>query len=145
MIRNLKPEDRQTYLEMAHAFYHSPAVLHPVPDAYLERSFDEMMRSGDYMRGLIFEMDDRTAGYAVISKTFTQEAGGHVAWVEEIYILPEFRGRGLAHELFAKLREIEPAARYRLEIEPDNLRAKKLYAEMGFSRLDYEQMVLDVE
>ena len=62
----------------------------------------------------------------------------------EIYILPEFRGHGLAHEFFASLRELEPAARYRLEIEPDNLRAKRLYAEMGFSRLDYEQMVMDV-
>ncbi len=144
MIRDLRPEDRRQYLEMAHDFYHSPAVLHPVPDACLERSFDEMMRSGDYMRGLIFEEDGRTAGYAVISKTFTQEAGGRVAWVEEIYILPEFRGHGLAHEFFASLRELEPAARYRLEIEPDNLRAKRLYAEMGFSRLDYEQMVMDV-
>ena len=144
MIRNLTPNDRDAYLRMAHDFYHSPAVLKPVPDAYLERSFDEMMRSDVYMRGLIFEMDGNVAGYAVISKTYSQEAGGKVAWIEEIYILDRYRGRGLAHGFFADLYTIEPAARYRLETEPENLRAKRLYERLGFTQLGYEQLVMDV-
>ncbi len=144
MIRNLTSADRDVYLCMAHDFYHSPAVLKPVPDAYPERSFDEMMRSDVYMRGLIFEMDGNVAGYAVISKTYSQEAGGRVAWIEELYIREQFRGHGLAHEFFAKLREIEPAARYRLETEPENLRAKRLYESLGFTQLGYEQLVMDV-
>ena len=144
MIRPLTQSDRDDYLLMAHDFYHSPAVLQPVPDAYLERSFDEMMRSDVYMRGLIFEVNGETAGYAVISKTYSQEAGGRVAWIEEIYVKEAYRNHGLAHELFAQLRTIEPAARYRLETEPENLRAKELYRSMGFSMLGYEQMVMDI-
>lgn len=144
MIRALTKNDRNNYLRMAHDFYHSPAVLQPVPDSYLERSFDEMMRSDVYMRGLIFEADGQTAGYVIISRTYSQEAGGPVAWIEEIYVKEEYRGNGLAHELFARLREIEPAARYRLETEPENLRAKELYKSMGFTMLGYEQMVMDV-
>ena len=31
MIRNIRPEDREAYLAMSDAFYHSEAVLHPVP------------------------------------------------------------------------------------------------------------------
>ena len=57
MIRRIQETDRAEYLRMAHDFYHSPAVMHPVPDSYLVRGFDEMMRSGDYMQGLIFEAD----------------------------------------------------------------------------------------
>ena len=45
MIRRITAADREIYLQMAHDFYHSEAVLHPVPDEYLARSFDEMMRS----------------------------------------------------------------------------------------------------
>ena len=144
MIRNLTPSDRDVYLRMAHDFYHSPAVLKPVPDAYLERSFEEMMRSDVYMRGLIFEVDGNVAGYAVISKTYSQEAGGKVAWIEEIYVPDRYRGRGLAHEFFADLHALEPAARYRLETEPGNLRAKRLYESLGFTQLGYEQLVMDV-
>ena len=35
MIRKMRSEDKKTYMEMAREFYHSDAVLHPVPDTYL--------------------------------------------------------------------------------------------------------------
>ena len=144
MIRRIQESDRADYLRMAHDFYHSPAVMHPVPDSYLVRGFDEMMRSGDYMQGFIFEADGRTAGYALLCRTYSQEAGGAAVWIDEVYICPEYRGRGLGHELFRNLKTLLPAARYRLEIEPDNLRAEKLYRSLGFDALPYAQMVLDV-
>ena len=40
MIRKIQESDRAVYLRMAHDFYHSPAVMHPVPDSYLARGFD---------------------------------------------------------------------------------------------------------
>ena len=126
---------------MTHDFYHSEAVLHPVPDEYLERSFDEMMRSEQYLTGLIFEYEGRTAGYALLNRSWSQEAGGMAVWIEEIYVLDEYRNRGLGRELFASLEKFAPAARYRLEIEPDNDRAKALYARMGFEPMGYLSMV----
>ena len=141
MIRRITPADRETYLQLAHDFYHSEAVLHPVPDAYLERSFDEMMRSEEYLIGLIFEYEGKTAGYALLNRSWSQEGGGIVVWIEEIYVLETYRGLGLGHELFAQLESIAPASRYRLEIEPDNARARKLYCSMGFEALDYAQLV----
>ena len=143
MIRRISETDRAEYLRMAHDFYHSPAVMHPVPDSYLERGFAEMMRSGDYMQGLIFEADGQVAGYALLCKTWSQEAGGSAVWIDEIYVLPEFQGRGLGRAFFAELEAIAPAARYRLEIEPDNARAEALYRRMGFEVLPYRQMVRD--
>ena len=145
MIRRITAADRANYLRMAHDFYHSDAVLHPVPDENIFRTFDEMMASDAYLTGLIFEKDGETAGYALLCKTWSQEAGGKTVWIDELYVLPEFQGRGIGHEFFAQLREIEPAARYRLETEPDNLRAKKLYESMGFENLAYQQLVMDIK
>ena len=45
MIRRLEKRDRELYIKMAHDFYHSSAVLHPIPDAYFERTFEECMRA----------------------------------------------------------------------------------------------------
>ena len=67
-----------------------------------------------------------------------------MVWVEEIYVRPEFRGMGLGRALLRALPELAPAARYRLEIEPDNARAEKLYREMGFEILPYRQMVREM-
>ena len=141
LIRRITPADREIYLKLAHDFYHSEAVLHPVPDAYLSRSFDEMMRSEDYLTGLIFECEGETAGYALLNRSWSQEAGGMAVWIEEIFILEKFRSRGLGRELFDSLEKFAPAARYRLEIEPDNERAEKLYRRMGFEPMGYLSMV----
>ena len=145
MIRKITPADRQIYLQMAHEFYHSEAVLHPVSDDHYPRAFDEMMRSEAYMTGLIFEWEDQIAGYALLCKTYSQEAGGLAVWIDELYVRPDFRNRGLGRAFFARLKEIVPAARYRLEIEPDNVRAEKLYRSMGFDVLGYKQMVKDTQ
>lgn len=144
MLRKIRKEDREVYLRMAHDFYHSEAVLHPVPDEYFARCFDEMMRSDAYLTGLIFETEGRISGYALLCKCWVQEAGGRSVWVDELFVLPEYRNRGIAHEFFAELTRIEPALRYRLEIEPDNIRAEALYRRMGFETLPYLQMVKDM-
>lgn len=64
-------------------------------------------------------------------------------WIEEIYVRPEFRQKGLGKTFFEALDRIQPAARYRLEIEPDNQRAERLYRSLGFEPLPYRQMVKD--
>lgn len=65
-IRRCEERDRELYLRLAKEFYHSPAVLHPVPDSYFERTFDEMMRSDVYADGFLLEEEDGTCmGYAL--------------------------------------------------------------------------------
>lgn len=144
MIRKIMSTDRERFISMARAFYHSPAVHAPVPEDYHRRAFEEMLRSEDYLLGLIFETDGQTAGYALLMKSWSQEAGGPCVWIDELYVLPEFQGRGLGHEFFRELPKRIPAARYRLEIEPENHRAEALYRKMGFENLPYGQMVRDL-
>ena len=145
MIRKLTENDRELYLEMAREFYHSPAVLHPVPDAYFERTVDEALRGETYAGIYILEEDGKPAGYGLTAKTFSQEAGGYVIWVEELYIRQEFRSRGLGGAFFRWLEENkgDEVKRLRLEVEEDNTRAIALYERLGYEVLDYRQMVKD--
>ena len=82
MIRKPTAADREKYIEIAGEFYATDAVLRPVPRAYLERTFDEMLSSDCYAEGYLFEQKGEIAGYALIAKTFSQEAGGTVFWLE---------------------------------------------------------------
>lgn len=47
MIREIREEDKQLYMDLTEEFYNSEAVLHPIPEAYREATFEEMMRSQD--------------------------------------------------------------------------------------------------
>ena len=142
-IRRITKNDRECYVELAEGFYHSPAVLHDIPRSYIERTFDEMMRSDVYVDGFLMEADEGVVmGYALISKTFSQESGGLAVWVEELYVLPEHQGQGVGSQVFALLEEVYPdCCRFRLEIEPDNEGAERLYRRMGYGDLPYRQMV----
>ena len=128
---------------MAHEFYHSPAVLEPVPDEYFERTFEELMRSDVYAEAYIFEHEGTTAGYALLAKTYSQEAGGLCVWIEELYLKPEYRNARLGGEFLEYVKRAVPAARYRLETEPENERAAALYRRHSFRQLGYISYILE--
>ena len=144
-FHKLQEADRDTFLEMAREFYHSDAVLKPVPDSYFENTLKECLRSDEYLLCYILEWEENTAGYALLSKSYSPEAGGPVLWVEEIYIRPDFRAHRIGSDFLASLCQKPPAGvrRIRLEVEADNTRAIQLYKRLGFQFLPYLQMVLD--
>lgn len=145
MIRKMRSEDKKTYMEMAREFYHSDAVLHPVPDTYFERTADEALRSDVYAEIFLFECENEAAGYGLIAKTYSQEAGGMVWWIEEVYVREAFRSKGIGREFFAYLDKVKSSAvtRMRLEVEEDNTRAVALYKKLGYKPLEYAQMIKD--
>ena len=128
---------------MAKDFYNSPAVLSSVPDANFETTFNELMTSDVYTEAFIFEVNQKTAGYGLIAKTFSQEAGGIVVWIEEIYVKAKFRNQGLGSEFIEYVKTNISARRYRLETEPDNIKAQNLYKRHGFHNLKYINFSLD--
>lgn len=142
-IRRVSPQDRKEFLAMVEEFYNSPAVLHDIDHDYYTRAFNELMRSDVYLDCYFFELEGKIAGYALLTKTFSQEGGGLVIWIDELYVRPEYRGHGIGSRFFDWMHSNIPAARYRLEIEPDNERAQALYRRMGYKPLPYLQMVLE--
>ena len=143
MIRAMVPQDREQFLELAEEFYHSPGVLHPVPHHYLENTFAQIAAGSPFVKGwMLLSEEGQTAGYGLASFTWSNESGGMIAWLEELYIRPQFQGRGLgaAYFLFFEEQYGKDLTRIRLEIEPNNDGARRLYTRLGYQRLGYEQM-----
>jgi ribosomal protein S18 acetylase RimI-like enzyme len=144
MIRKINRNDRNIYLELTKRFYETDAVLEPIPEKHRIDTFEELMRSDEYAQCYILESENNVAGYALLSKTFSQEAGGIVVWLEEFYVTDEYRGRGLGKEFLSYMEKNIPAARFRLEVEKDNFKAISLYKRAGFSYLPYIQLKKDL-
>ena len=91
-------EDEGEYLRLSKLFYATDAVLSPLPEEFHKNIFKEICRSSAYLEAFLFSFAGEIAGYGLVSKRFSTEAGGLECWVEDLFVLPEFRGRGhLAH------------------------------------------------
>lgn len=147
-LRKAVAADKETYIALAREFYASDAVLHTIPDGNYAATFCEAVGGSPYVDCYMVSFGNVTAGYVLTAKTYSQEAGGVVWWIEEIYIRPEFQGKGIGGAVLRRLKEDAEksgAARLRLEYEPSNVRAVRLYEKYGFVRLCYNQMVIEME
>lgn len=144
-IRKVEEADRATYTELVHEFYHSEAVIAPVPAENVTRMFNELMRSDDYAEAYLAEYDGAPAGFVLLAKTFSQEAGGMVLWLEELYIRSTYRGMGIGSQFFSFLCDHygDRVKRIRLEVDVENEDARRLYYRWGFEDFPYEQMLLE--
>jgi ribosomal protein S18 acetylase RimI-like enzyme len=86
---------------------------------------------------------DRDVGVCAAPLTFTLEVGGLAGWIDELYVVPDARGRGIGTQLLdaatALLRE-RGARAVDLEVDRDHTRACALYERAGFVHLGRERM-----
>lgn len=144
MIRPATTDDRGILREMFDEFYRSDAVLHPVPAAYHEAALDDLFSEGTSQSCFLLCDGEAVCGYALLAEKYSHEAGGLELWVEELYLRPEVRGKGMGSAFFDYLRDYAAAhdvRRLRLEVEEENTGAMRLYARMGFKALNYRQMI----
>ena len=145
MIRELRPSDREIFLSMCQEFYTSSAVLHPIPLSYMEETFQQVTSGSPYANGYLILNGQEPAGYLLTSTTYSNEVGGLVIWLEELYLNEASRGLGLGGEAMEYVRKNCPenVKRLRLEVTACNEGAIRLYERKGYEKLDYVQMVMD--
>lgn len=142
VIRHLKAEDQAVFLAFCQDFYSGGAVLHAVDPDNFRRTFEACVSGTPYTEGFLLEVDGQPAGYILVSHTWSNEVGGMVALLEELYFTPEFRGKGLGTQALEWFREqYASARRLRLEVNRENEGAIRLYQRKGYHFLEYLQMV----
>ena len=143
-FRPLKEADFSQILSMMKTFYASDALLIHPEESTLRRTLKDAIGEDPFVEGFAFEYEGATAGYGMIAKSYSTEAGGHCVWIEDIYVLPDFRGKGLGTAFLKFVQNRFPhAVRIRLEAEPENEKAMSVYRVAGFSELGYTQLIID--
>jgi GNAT superfamily N-acetyltransferase len=100
----------------------------------------------DAGRGFLVLARDNTRiiGVAYVATILSAEHCGLVAWLEELYVLPEHRSRGVGTALLNAVLQRAHAAgvvAMDLEIDADHSRAESLYRRFGFQPLERSRWV----
>ena len=145
MIRDITAADRAAFIGMVEKLYSSSAVDHAVDPSVFQTTFDTALSDSPYVRALMIEDEGAPVGYAILSFTYATEVGGLVVQLEDLYICGSCRGKGLGSKFMSFMEaEYPQAKRFRLEVTKENVKAKDLYAKLGFKVLEYVQMVKGV-
>jgi ribosomal protein S18 acetylase RimI-like enzyme len=105
--------------------------------------FAAIVRDPALGRAWLVGVGGEVAGYAVLTLGYSLEYRGFDAFVDDLYVVPAQRGRGLGR---AALEAVEAAARelgvraLHLEVERENASAQTLYRRRGFRDNDRRLM-----
>lgn len=96
---------------------------------------------------VVHEFNGKIAAYGILCAYWSNELGGEVCIIDELYVIPEARGRGLATALVgglaaASMPWFRTAVAIELEVTPNNQRARRLYEQLGFRPYRNAQMRL---
>ena len=92
-------------------------------------------------RYFVAESDGRAVASLLITYEWSDWRNGMVWWIQSVYVLPEFRRRGVYAGLYAHVKEMveaEPAIRgIRLYVDNRNKPAQEVYTRLGMQGEHY--------
>jgi hypothetical protein len=98
-------------------------------------------------RLVVAERDGTIVGFAALSFVWPLEHAGRSAWLEELYVTPPHRERGIGTLLLrsaCRYAAADGAVAIDLEVEADHARAAHLYAREGFRPLTRARWVSEM-
>lgn len=118
--------------------YHDFEEIESTP-AELEEAIEPLLTTGHTGRIWFAKLMGERVGYAALCFGYSIEFCGRDAFIDELYIVPEHRGKGIGKEV---LRLLGPEAKklgvkaLHLEVAHENNRAKHLYETFDFEARD---------
>ncbi len=137
MWRPAEPRDDDDLIALSVALNAEDPGPAPVPADHVRRTLTTLRATPTRGRALVLEVDGQAAGYAFLIGFWSNELGGDVCVIDELYVAPAHRGHGHATRLLDDL--ATGAAPYAvgavalaLETTPGNAAARRLYERVGF-------------
>lgn len=140
IIQEMKKEHTDEVFQMMKVFYSSPAVSTNGSDEIFMSDIQNCINDNPYLEGYVFVEQDKIMGYAMAAKSFSTEFGKPCIWIEDIYIKPEYRGKGIGSQFLVYIEQKYRDSILRLEVEEDNTVAVHVYKKSGFDVLPYMEM-----
>lgn len=123
-------------IAMMRALYAEDPAANPVDESLFPQTIEVLITEPSRGQIILFEEGKLLRGYALLISYWSNEFGGTLLFVDEIFVVPEARRRGIATTFFRHLRDLRAfgAVALALEVTPSNTKAMRFYLSLGFSR-----------
>jgi ribosomal protein S18 acetylase RimI-like enzyme len=142
-MRRADAQDLGDLLELMHEFY-GEAGYALNPDR-ARAAFLPLLSPGELGQVWVADLEGQVAGHLVFTFSYSMEYGGRTAFIEDLFVRPALRSRGVGRALVGQARaiceELGVRAMY-LEVARTNGPAQAIYRAVGFDSTERELLTL---
>jgi len=147
LIRLAKLSDAAAMVEF------NQAMAHETEGKYLDKEtlmggVEAVFHGADKGFYVVAKSENKIVGGLMVTFEWSDWRNGWFWWIQSVYILPDFRGRKIYRSLYEFVKEKASASGdvcgFRLYVETENERARKVYEKLGMEQshyLMYEEMI----
>lgn len=143
IVRRAIREDILDLVGLMRSFYGE--ANYPLDEGWAAGAFETLLSEPSLGAVWLAFEGSEPAGYVVLTVRFSMEYGGRDAFVDDLFVRPEFRRRGVGRELLGAL-FAECATRnilaVHVEVGGDNEGAKSLYRSFGLREREDDRLLL---
>ncbi len=137
MWRLATESDDEVLVEMHLGLYQEDPGPWPGDARHMRGTLAILRREPSRGRAVVLDVGRQVVGYALLIAFWSNELGGEVCAVDEIYVSRDHRGRGHGGALFAEIERgglwPAPLVGVMLGVTSGNAGARRLYERLGFA------------
>ncbi len=143
--RPMKITDQGVVQQYIKALYKDDPDGKVVTDEQIVRTFERLAMHPDYGIILVFEFNKQIIGYTLLINFWSNEYGGILLTIDELFIIPGLRNQGMGTAFIRYLiaSHYHNFVALKLEVLPYNSRALKLYESLGFKQADRHHLIFE--
>jgi ribosomal protein S18 acetylase RimI-like enzyme len=142
-MRRASVADLGDLLRLMHEFYEEAGF--PLNLDRARAAFLPLLAPGELGQVWVADFEGQVAGHLVFTFSYSMEYGGRTAFIEDLFVRPALRNRGVGRALVGQARTICERLGVRamyLEVARSNGPAQAIYRAVGFDSTDRQLLTL---
>lgn len=144
--RTFRPTDGPVVAELIQGLYREDPSSRGMTPQKIRHTFDFITAHPEQGAIIVLEYDAEIIGYSILINFWSNEYGGNILYIDELYVKQAYRSRGIGTNFIRYLAKtmFENSVALQLEVTPDNTQARKLYESLGFIRHKNDRLTLEL-
>ena len=142
-IRKFKLIDKKELIELIQNLYKKDSNGESINLQKINRTLKELFLHTEKGSIFVIEEKEKIIGYSIIINYWSNEFGGNILFIDEIFIHQDYRNMGIGTNFINYLikNKINSSVGIQLEVVKSNTKAKNFYEKLGFNLSDRIHMI----
>ena len=140
--RNYEECDFDDLRDMIFGLYREDPEGLPVDEEKIRKTVCESKAHPEKLNIVMICADGHTIGYAILVFYWSNEYGGDITHIDELYIKKKYRGKQIATDFIKHQSARKNSAALEVETTASNCAAMRLYKRLGFEVSENNRLIL---